>query len=228
MLVKGHRGEIDRDRCLAIKTKWVYCCYAVTLNHATPSNAEPQNVRQTLLSPSFMLAISYSPPPSLPLPLPVPRVSPTPSSARGFELLVPKLMGRSSRHWQAQTPREVMIVALMVCRAHQKRCEGIACVYKDVTIRWIRCTVRAKSRTSFERAISRRMKMALLHVSAVATSASVTSAAYLVRLLSIQTSPRVQPTVVSPRSVSQLKSRSRLMSFPATSAVKTMSTAAHA
>lgn len=53
-------------------------------------------------------------------------------------------------------------------------------------------------------------------------------AAYLVRLFSIQMSPRVQPTVVSPRSVSQLNSRSRLTSLPATRAVKTMSTPAHA
>ena len=51
---------------------------------------------------------------------------------------------------------------------------------------------------------------------------------YLVRLFSIQMSPRVQPTVVSPRRVSQLNSRSRLTSLPATRAVKTMSTPAHA
>lgn len=53
-------------------------------------------------------------------------------------------------------------------------------------------------------------------------------AAYLVRLFSIQMSARVQPTVVSPRRVSQLNSKSRLTSLPATRAVKTMSTPAHA
>ena len=50
---------------------------------------------------------------------------------------------------------------------------------------------------------------------------------YLVRLFRIHTSPSVHPTVVSPRSVAQSKTKSRLNSDPATSAVKRMSTEAH-
>jgi hypothetical protein len=48
------------------------------------------------------------------------------------------------------------------------------------------------------------------------------------RLLSTHTSPKVQPTVVSPRKLRQLKSRSTLTSLPATMAVKTIRTDAHA
>lgn len=89
---------------------------------------------QTLLSPSTLkLVISYSPSPSLPLPLPAPRDSPAASSARPVCFFAPKLMGRSSRHWQAQTPKLVMRVALAVCKAHQKRCDGMAWVYREVT-----------------------------------------------------------------------------------------------
>ena len=91
----------------------------------------------------------------------------------------------------------------------------------------MKCTVRAKSRTSFERAIRSRMKMALSRISHVCKGWYF-DAAYLVRLFSIQTSPKVQPTVVSPRNVSQLQIRSKLISLPATRAVKTMSSAAHA
>lgn len=119
---------------------------------------------QTLLSPSssLKLAISYSPIPSLPLPLPAPRTSPAGSSARpAVCFFAPKLIGRSSRHWHAQTPKLVMSVALAVCRAHQKRCDGMACVYSEVTRKWMAWRVSAKSRTSLLRAIRRRMKMAL-------------------------------------------------------------------
>lgn len=123
---------------------------------------------QTLLSGSFMPTISYSPAPSLPLPRPLPLDSPPSSPWAGCGRaggLLPKLMGLSSRHWHAHTPREVMMVALHICRAHQKRFAGMACVYKEVTTRWMTCTVRAKSRTSFERAIRRSMTMALRRVS---------------------------------------------------------------
>jgi hypothetical protein len=51
---------------------------------------------------------------------------------------------------------------------------------------------------------------------------------YQMRLLSTHTSPRVQPTVVSPRKLRQFSRRSVLTSFPATMAVKTIRTAAHA
>lgn len=93
---------------------------------------------QTLLSPSFMPTISYSPAPSFPLPLPLPLDSPPSSSAAGCGcgragVLLPKLMGLNSRHWHAHTPKEVMMVALHICSAHQKRFAGIACVYKEVT-----------------------------------------------------------------------------------------------
>jgi len=70
--------------------------------------------------------------------------------------------------------------------------------------RWMKWRVRVKSGTSFERAMRRRMKTT--HI----------------RLLSIQTSPSVHPTVVSPLRLRQLSNRSRLTSFPATSAVKMM------
>lgn len=126
---------------------------------------------QTLLSPSFMPTISYSPAPSLPLPLPLPRDSPPSSSAAGCgcgcgraDVLLPKLMGLNSRHWHAHIPKEVMMVALHICSAHQKRFAGIACVYKEVTTKCMKCTVRAKSRTSLERAMRSSMKMALWHV----------------------------------------------------------------
>jgi len=122
---------------------------------------------QTLLSPSFIPTISYSPAPSLPLPLPRPLDSPPSSSVAGCDRaggLLPKLIGFSSRHWHAHTPSEVMMVALHIWRAHQNMWVGIACVYREVTIRWIKWTVRAKSRTSFERAIRRSMKMALPRV----------------------------------------------------------------
>lgn len=52
--------------------------------------------------------------------------------------------------------------------------------------------------------------------------------AYQVKLFSTHTRPRVQPTVVSPRRVRQLKSRSVLISLPKTRAVKIMRTAAQA
>jgi len=51
---------------------------------------------------------------------------------------------------------------------------------------------------------------------------------YQVRLFSTHTSPRVQPTVVSPRRLRQLKSKSALISFPATRAVNIMRMVAHA
>lgn len=47
------------------------------------------------------------------------------------------------------------------------------------------------------------------------------------RLFNTHTSPSVHPTVVSPRKVRQLNTRSVLTSFPATSAVKTIRIAAH-
>lgn len=58
-----------------------------------------------------------------------------------------------------------MMVALVIWSAHQKRCEGTAWVYSEVTMRCIKWTVRAKSRTSLERAIRTRMNMALAIVS---------------------------------------------------------------
>lgn len=122
---------------------------------------------QTLLSPSPIPTISYSPAPSLPLPLPLPLDSPPSSSAAGCDgdgFLLPKLIGLSSRHWHAHTPSEVMMVALHICSAHQNKLAGMAWVYKEVTIKWIKCTVRAKSRTSLERAMRSSMKMALQRV----------------------------------------------------------------
>lgn len=74
-------------------------------------------------------------------------------------------MGFSSRHWQAQMPTDVMTVALHICSVHQSRFAGKACEYSEVTTRWMKCIVSAKSRTSFERAIRRRMNTTLLHVS---------------------------------------------------------------
>jgi len=168
---------------------------------------------QTLLSPSPIPTISYSPAPSLPLPLPLPLDSPPSSSAAGCDgdgFLLPKLIGLSSRHWHAHTPSEVMMVALHICSAHQNKLAGMAWVYKEVTIKWIKCTVRAKSRTSLERAMRSSMKMAQA------------------RLFSTQTRPRVHPIVVSPRRLCQPNKRSVLTSLPATSAVKTIRMPAHA
>jgi hypothetical protein len=121
----------------------------------------------TELSASFIVTISYSPAPSLPRPLPLPLDSPSPSStAGGFAAaLPPKLMGFSSRHWQAQMPTDVMTAALHICSIHQSRFAGIPWEYSEVTMRWMKCMVKAKSRTSFERAMSRRMNTTLEHVS---------------------------------------------------------------
>lgn len=58
-------------------------------------------------------------------------------------------------------PREVMMVAEQAWSAHQKKCEGRECVYKEVTTRCMKCIVSAKSRTSFERAISSSIKTVL-------------------------------------------------------------------
>ncbi len=51
--------------------------------------------------------------------------------------------------------------------------------------------------------------------------------AYLRKLFNIQQSPRVQPTVVSPLILRQLKIRSNEKLLPSTKAVKIMSTVAH-
>jgi hypothetical protein len=135
----------------------------------TPGHANPKMLNHTLFSPSPIPTISYSPAPSRPRPLPLPLDSPPPSSAAeplacGFVApppLPPKLIGRSSRHWHAHTPKDVIRVALHICKAHQKRFVGIECEYKEVTIRCMKCTVSAKSRTSFDLAMSRRIKTAL-------------------------------------------------------------------
>lgn len=52
--------------------------------------------------------------------------------------------------------------------------------------------------------------------------------AHQVRLFNTQTSPNVQPTVVSPRRLRQLNNKSTLTSLPATRAVNIMRIAAQA
>jgi hypothetical protein len=53
------------------------------------------------------------------------------------------------------------------------------------------------------------------------------AASYLIKLFNNHTSANIQPTVVSGRMVRQLRTRSSFSSFPATSTVKTIRTAAH-
>jgi hypothetical protein len=77
------------------------------------------------------------------------------------ELDPPKFIGRSSRYWQIQTPSEVIIPALAIWRVHQSQFVGRECEYKEVTRRWMKWRVRAKSGTSFEREIKRRREITL-------------------------------------------------------------------
>jgi hypothetical protein len=166
------QSPAGEDQC------WQSCCeptccslqrLLLSIISATAPNPKrqimPRQVIYTRSPASFISASSYSPAPSLPLPLPLPRDSPTPSSSVATGCLgaglLPKLMGFSSRHWQAHTPTDVITVALHIWSIHQRRFAGMACEYNEVTTRWIKCTVRAKSSTSLERAIKRRMNMTL-------------------------------------------------------------------
>ena len=153
-------------------SKTVLSCAKCAATRCTQEfNAMQCNVQAAQTISSLPIpTISYSPAPSRPLPLPLPLDWPTPSSSPGsascavpivFPVLAPKLIGRSSRHWQAQVPMETIKVALQACNAHQNRFEGSACEYKEVTIRCMKCIVSAKSKTSFERAMSSSMKTAL-------------------------------------------------------------------
>lgn len=58
-----------------------------------------------------------------------------------------------------------MTVALHIWSIHHRRLAGTACEYNEVVMRWMKCMVRAKSSTSFDRAIKRTIKMTLSQVS---------------------------------------------------------------
>lgn len=162
-------GDNDPFNSLKIGYDTHKCCSWLEVQVLYPNkrHAMHPDVSHTELSPSFMVTISYSPALSLPRPLPLPLVSPSPSSAAGgfAAALPPKLMGFNSRHWQAHIPTEVITVALHICSIHQSRFAGSAWEYNEVTMRWTKCIVRAKSSTSFERAMSRRMNTTLSRVS---------------------------------------------------------------
>jgi len=87
--------------------------------------------------------------------------------------------------------------------------------------RWI---VKAKSRTSFERAISRRIGTALLYrahyVSILKNYQQQNKGTDVTAPFNIHTSAHIQPSVTSPRRVCHESSRSRDIGFPAVSAVK--------
>lgn len=95
-------------------------------------------------------------------------------------------------------------------------------------MRWMKCMVNAKSRTSLDRAMRISMKTALSIRQRIHDTGVRAWEAYHVRLFRTQTSPRVQPTVVSPRRLCQLNNRSVLISLPKTRAVKMIRTAAQA
>src|SRR4051812_15987111 len=108
------------------------------------------NHRPTPSVSSFIATISYTPAPSRPLPLPLPRPYPA-ELASSFSMVAeaaaskslsattapavvdaptpPKLIGRSSRHWHAQTPMLVISSADAAITAHHSICDGSACVY---------------------------------------------------------------------------------------------------
>jgi hypothetical protein len=111
-MLRAFSGHTVIALSILLQLGWMYPCQPnPNANYASLES------NQTLLSPSFIPTISYSPAPSLPLPLPLPLDSPPSSSAAGCDragVLLPKLIGLSSRHWHAHTPSEVMIVALHI------------------------------------------------------------------------------------------------------------------
>jgi len=118
----------------------------------------------------FIPTISYSPAPSLPLPRPLPRPDPCSSSPSlggtvSPEACVlldpPNAIGRNSRHWQLHTPRLVIMPALAICSPHHSQFRGIECEYKDVIMKWMKWSVRAKSGTSLLRDIKKRIAITL-------------------------------------------------------------------
>lgn len=107
-----------------------------------------------------------------------------------------------------------------------------------MTTRWMKCSVRAKSGTSFEREMRRRMEITLFFF--ILTPHKVIDQerprkdreqrrkeeAYPNKEFKSHTSPSIHPTVVSPLRLRQLSTRSKLKCFPATSAVNRISAVA--
>lgn len=81
-------------------------------------------------------------------------------------------------------------------------------VYRETVRRWMKWIVSAKSGTSLEREIKKRIDITPI------------------KEFNSQTSPNIHPTVVSPLRLRQLSTRSKLKCFPATSAVKSINAVA--
>lgn len=144
----------------------------------------------------------------------------------GCAAFPPKAIGRSSLHRQAQIPNEVINAAEDICRTHQATLFGILRVQREVTIRFIKWIVSAKSTTSLLLAIRSKIGMTLLSQISLASDSSSMLAAYVINESNIQHNPNVQPVVTSPRTFRQSKIMPGSGCFPATKVVKTMSTIA--
>lgn len=110
-------------------------------------------------------------------------------------------------------------------------------------MRWMKCNVKAKSGTSLEREMKKRIDMTLFpHISIIPNQYFIPrpriSARYRrnkrkgktnpIKLFNIQTNPNIHPTVVSPLNALQLNTKSKLKCFPATSAENNIRTVATA
>lgn len=104
-------------------------------------------------SSSRLGTISY---PCCPVSFCLPLLPPLPGNGN-----VGNEIGCISLYRHAQTPSETIKAALAICNAHQRRFVGSVRVYRDVTIRWTKCIVNAKSGINFEREMRKRRGITL-------------------------------------------------------------------
>jgi hypothetical protein len=147
-----------------------------------------------------------------------------------------------------------MKAALENCRAHHRALAGMECEYSDTTIRWMTCSVIAKSGTSLERLIRSRRAMTLFPRTGYQswiwiereregqggkTGRQIGSmkrrkgeggqkGTYPIKLSPIQHTPSIHPTVVSPLRFFHPNTNSALKGGrPAISAAKRIITVPH-